>query len=53
VAEVPSYERARVYGQSNLRTIRDGMRVLGAILGERARRRPRSQAEPEPAGASA
>ncbi|HEX8648400.1 MAG TPA: glycosyltransferase family 2 protein, partial [Thermoleophilaceae bacterium] len=29
VAEVPSYELARVYGTSNLRTVRDGLRVLG------------------------
>jgi glycosyltransferase involved in cell wall biosynthesis len=39
VAEVPSYELARVYGTSNLRTVRDGLRVLGAIVGERARPR--------------
>lgn len=49
VREVASYERARVHGTSNLRTVRDGTRVLVAILGERARRRPR----PEPAGARA
>ena len=55
VVEVASYERARVHGQSNLRTVRDGMRVLGAILGERVRRRPRpeAEAEPEPAPAGA
>ena len=47
VAEVPSYELARVYGNSNLRTVRDGIRVLRAILGERARRRR----QVEPAGA--
>jgi glycosyltransferase involved in cell wall biosynthesis len=41
VAEVPSFERARMHGASNLRTIRDGCRILGAILGERVRRRPR------------
>ena len=40
VAEVPSYELARVHGKSNLRTVRDGTRVVAAILGERARRRP-------------
>ncbi len=40
VAEVPSFELARVHGTSNLRTIRDGTRVVAAILGERARRRP-------------
>jgi glycosyltransferase involved in cell wall biosynthesis len=49
VAEVPSFERARVHGASHLRTIRDGLRVLKAILGHRARRRPR----PEPSVARA
>lgn len=49
VREVASYEHARVHGSSNLRTVRDGTRVLVAILGERARRRPRT----EPAGARA
>jgi hypothetical protein len=41
VAEVPSYERARVHGASNLRAVHDGLRILRAILSERARRRPR------------
>ena len=40
VAEVPSFELARVHGKSNLRTVRDGTRVVAAIVGERARRRP-------------
>jgi glycosyltransferase involved in cell wall biosynthesis len=35
VAEVPSYERARLFGTSNLNTWRDGWRVLRAILRER------------------
>lgn len=35
VAEVPSYERPRLYGTSNLNTWRDGWRVLRAILRER------------------
>ena len=33
--EVPSMEYARIYGQSNLRTFRDGWRVLITILRER------------------
>jgi glycosyltransferase involved in cell wall biosynthesis len=37
VAEVPSYERNRMHGQSNLRTFRDGTRVLLTILRERFR----------------
>jgi glycosyltransferase involved in cell wall biosynthesis len=35
VAEVPSYERPRLHGTSNLNTWRDGWRVLRAILRER------------------
>ena len=35
VAEVPSFERERLYGESNLRTFRDGGRVLRTILRER------------------
>jgi len=36
IVEVPSYERLRIYGQSNLHTFRDGWRVLRTILQERA-----------------
>jgi glycosyltransferase involved in cell wall biosynthesis len=39
VAEVPSFEARRIHGKSNLRTFRDGWRVLKTILRERARRR--------------
>lgn len=35
VAEVPSYESDRIYGDSNLRTFRDGTRVLRTIFRER------------------
>ena len=38
VAEVPSIEHQRLFGESNLRTIRDGLRVLRTILSERIRR---------------
>ena len=41
VGEVPSFERDRVYGQSNLNTFRDGGRVLKTILQERFRNSPR------------
>ena len=34
VTEVPSLEASRLYGRSNLRTFRDGWRVLRAILRE-------------------
>jgi hypothetical protein len=37
VAEVPSIEHARLSGESNLRVVRDGLRVLRTILSERLR----------------
>jgi glycosyltransferase involved in cell wall biosynthesis len=36
IHEVPSFERERVYGESNLNAIRDGLRVLRTIGLERA-----------------
>lgn len=38
IVEVPSFERERVHGVSNLRVVRDGLRILRTILVERARR---------------
>ena len=38
IAEVPSFEEERVYGDSNLRTFRDGFRVLRTIFREWGRR---------------
>jgi glycosyltransferase involved in cell wall biosynthesis len=35
IAEVPSFERERLHGTSNLRTFRDGWRVLKLILREK------------------
>jgi hypothetical protein len=35
VTEVPSFERDRLFGESNLRTFRDGFRVLRTIVSER------------------
>jgi len=35
IVEVPSYERPRIFGVSNLRALRDGWRVLGTIFKER------------------
>ena len=53
VAEVPSFEAKRVYGEGRLRTIPDGLRVLRTILSERLPRRRRAIAirgqEPETA----
>ena len=36
IIEVPSIEHRRIYGQSNLRTFRDGWRVLKTIIKERS-----------------
>jgi glycosyltransferase involved in cell wall biosynthesis len=38
VAEVPSFEAARMFGNSNLNTFRDGWRVLRTMFRERVRR---------------
>jgi hypothetical protein len=35
VHEVPSYESARIHGESNLRALQDGLRVLKTIALER------------------
>jgi hypothetical protein len=40
VVEVPSREGRRIYGQSNLNPIRDGLRILRTILRERAAPKP-------------
>jgi len=39
VVEVPSYERNRLHGESNLVASRDGIRVLRTIVAERIRPR--------------
>jgi glycosyltransferase involved in cell wall biosynthesis len=39
VQEIPSHEYLRIHGTSNLRAVRDGLRVLRVILGERSNRR--------------
>jgi len=39
VTEVPSFERSRIHGLSNLNTFSDGLRVLRTILKERRRTR--------------
>ena len=39
ITEVPSYEKERISGDSNLKTFRDGFRVLGTIFSEARRRR--------------
>lgn len=47
ITEVPSVERLRMYGESNLHAVSDGLRVLRTVRTERARaarRRPRPTA---------
>ncbi|WP_326583869.1 glycosyltransferase family 2 protein [Streptomyces sp. NBC_00481] len=39
VQEIPSHEYLRIHGASNLRAVRDGLRVLRVILHERSNRR--------------
>ncbi|MET8830309.1 glycosyltransferase family 2 protein [Streptomyces sp. NPDC004610] len=39
VQEIPSHEYLRIHGTSNLRAVRDGLRVLRVILAERSNRR--------------
>jgi glycosyltransferase involved in cell wall biosynthesis len=46
IAEVPSFESERHFGQSNLRTFRDGFRVLATILKERLSSVPQPAARP-------
>src|SRR5215471_11362495 len=53
VAEVPSFERSRMYGVSNLSAFSDGIRVLGTILHERFIVPHRGRRFPYPASRSA
>ena len=41
IVEVPSFERGRIHGASNLRAFRDGWRVLRVIVGERLMPQPK------------
>ena len=43
VVEVPSVERLRVHGESNLNAVSDGTRVLRTIMDERRRARTTQQ----------
>jgi glycosyltransferase involved in cell wall biosynthesis len=51
IGEVPSFEAPRRYGESHLRTMRDGWRVLRTLLVERFRRQPAIEL-PAPASAA-
>jgi hypothetical protein len=46
VAEVPSFERSRQYGTSNLNAFSDGIRVLRTIHVERSRANSRPALAP-------
>jgi glycosyltransferase involved in cell wall biosynthesis len=46
IVEVPSFERKRAYGASNLRVVRDGLRVLRTIVVERLGARAARSAAP-------
>lgn len=46
VQEIPSHEFVRIHGTSNLRAVRDGLRVLKVILRERGDRRGRPRPQP-------
>jgi glycosyltransferase involved in cell wall biosynthesis len=43
MTEVPSFERPRLHGESNLNAVRDGLRVLRTIARERLRRTKANQ----------
>jgi len=48
IAEVPSFEYRRRYGEGRLRTFADGWRVLKTIVRERLRREPAVESERRP-----
>jgi glycosyltransferase involved in cell wall biosynthesis len=52
ISEVPSFEAPRRYGESHLRTVRDGSRVLRTLLVERFRRQGGAIRQPQSAAAS-
>ena len=51
ITEVPSYELDRIHGESNLKTFRDGARVLATIFSEARRRRSIAGGRPAVSGA--
>jgi len=46
ITEVPSVERLRIFGESNLHAVSDGLRVLRTVRTERTRARRRAAARP-------
>jgi glycosyltransferase involved in cell wall biosynthesis len=53
VTEVPSFESRRLYGTSNLRPLRDGLRIVRIVARERLRRPVSVEAEAESAESEA
>ena len=51
VAEVPSFEHPRMYGESHLNALRDGLRVLFTILREGLQPTAGPLAQPAPIAA--
>jgi glycosyltransferase involved in cell wall biosynthesis len=52
VTEVPSFERSRIHGVSNLSALSDGIKVLQAIFIERGRAHSRPTADASPSDAA-
>jgi glycosyltransferase involved in cell wall biosynthesis len=46
ITEVPSVERLRIFGESNLHAVSDGLRVLRTVRAEHQRARHRAEARP-------
>lgn len=53
IREVPSFEHPRIFGESNLNTWRDGLRVLRALVVERVNGKARSRRVSRPLGDTA
>jgi hypothetical protein len=47
IQEIPSYEHLRLHGMSNLKVVRDGIRIAKFILRERFVRRASKDSLPE------
>ena len=51
IQEIPSYEHLRLHGMSNLKVMRDGIRIAKFIMRERFLRRTRPASQPEESAA--
>jgi len=48
IQEIPSYEHLRLHGMSNLKVMRDGIRIARFIVRERFLERTRRTSRPDP-----